>query len=91
MYGGGDGTTTIFDIKWDSWGEPTAIGHGKAVRRDLSPLDAPDDPCVVVAWDLGYYKGIWMYRKYDWIFPSLGEKLPKASDPGWWSWPPPQF
>ena len=79
---GGDGNGVVTDVKWQSWGGPTAIATGIAADASdpSKPLaEAPETPATVQAFDLGMCDGKLMYRAVEWYFPSDGGKFnPKA-------------
>ncbi len=52
-------SSTVQKITWDSWGGPTAVGHG------LNPNGAgnPMVPVTVTAFDLGDCNGQFVYRQ----------------------------
>lgn len=75
----GDGTSYAEDITWQSWGGPTATGHGTAawVPPDGISADATPTSALVVASDLGDCRGHLGYRTVVWYFPGKGETAPE--------------
>jgi hypothetical protein len=69
---GGDPTGVVTNVSWRTWGGKRAIGHGKGW---FLPPSAPDVAhghpagARLVAWDRGYCRGQWAYRKVEWYFP----------------------
>jgi hypothetical protein len=66
---GGDVTSSIHGIAWQSWGSSRTTGSGKALyastTQPVSGSSAPES-AVVVAWDLGTCAGKPAYRKVQW-------------------------
>lgn len=77
---GGDGTSYIDDVTWDSWGGSQADGRGTA---NWAPPNGPLADAVPVkarvrAFDLGTCNGRAAYRKLAWWWPSKGETFASA-------------
>jgi hypothetical protein len=79
IFNGGDESGQIADVRWESWGGPTAIGHGTASYA-LGPTKAHSVPAraTVVATKLKRCNGQLMYTRIWWYFPRYGED---SSDP----------
>jgi len=76
FWNGGDPTGAAYDIKWTTWGGPTATGTGVAVDASVGIVaDAPTKPTDLYAFDLGTCDGHLMYQKLVWWFPSDGDTL----------------
>lgn len=77
---GGDGTSYIEDVTWDTWGGPQADGRGTANWAPANgPLaDARPVAARVRAFDLGTCNGRTAYRKLAWWWPSKGETFASA-------------
>ena len=80
---GGDGTSVVIDLRWKSWGGPTASATGIAswVPPEGSFADGVETPAIVTASDLGPCQGHLAYRKITWYFPSRGDTPPPARSP----------
>jgi len=74
---GGDPMSRVFNVSWQSWGGPTAIGTGTSYDDTGKPSVAQsvENQATVVAFDLGECKGQLMYRAIEWYFPSDGHKF----------------
>ena len=74
---GGDGTSVVTDVKWQSWGGATAAATGKAFdpRGRIDSADSVERTATVQAFDLGMCDGKLMYRAIEWYFPSQGDKF----------------
>ena len=74
---GGDTSSSIHDIRWQSWGGARATGTGRAVYASPTAQTAEgrEEQATVVAFDLGTCAGRPAYRKVQWYFPQHGEKL----------------
>jgi hypothetical protein len=77
---GGDPTGAVGSVVWASWGGPTATGTGISdyVASDQSPSQGTQERVTVVAFDLGYCDGQYMYQKVDWYFPEHGQSFSSA-------------
>jgi len=77
VFNGGDPTGMVFNLSWQSWGGPTAIGTGRSYDPTGKPSVAQsvENQATVVAFDLGECKGQLMYRAIEWYFPSDGQKF----------------
>jgi hypothetical protein len=77
IFNGGDPTGLVINIRWQSWGGPTAVGTGTSIDDSNSPTvaDAPTRQATVVAFDLGTCNGQLMYEAVDWYFPAIGQKF----------------
>lgn len=68
---GGNPTGIAFDLTWESWGGPTAIGRGQTYIVPSGPghvtASAVPGPVTVVAYDLGDCHGRLAYRKAQWL------------------------
>ncbi|MCD2191610.1 hypothetical protein [Actinomycetospora soli] len=71
----GDGTSVVTNLRWKTWGGPTATATGTAswVPPNGANSDGVQSPAVVTASDLGPCQGHLGYRKITWYFPSHGE------------------
>ncbi len=72
---GGDGNGVVTDIVWDSWGGPTATGHGQAdwVPPGEVLAGGVEEPAQLLVSDLGSCGGVRAYRSLKWYFPQHGE------------------
>jgi hypothetical protein len=68
--GNGDPERTVSGIVWQSWGGSRAIGTGTGWR--LGQYQTVADRVVVVAFDLGTYRGQYVYDALKWYFPQIG-------------------
>jgi hypothetical protein len=76
---GGDGTGMLCRIHWISWGGRFAIGTGTAadVTGHQDDAHARWSPAVVIASELGTYRGRPAYERVRWSFPD-GEVRPES-------------
>jgi hypothetical protein len=76
VFNGGDPTGRLSNIRWSSWGGPTATGSGTALYVAPNQIVAQGEPATatVVAFDLGMCAGKLAYQKIGWYFPTFGEK-----------------
>lgn len=73
---GGDPTGIVTDVRWQSWGGPTAVATGMSSDPgDGTVADAVQRTATVAAFDLGLCRGKLMYRAVEWYFPSDGQKF----------------
>jgi hypothetical protein len=73
---GGDSLGVVEDVKWQSWGGPTAIATGNAYdAHNVSAADSVLREATVYAFDLGECNGKLTYRAIEWYFPYDGEKF----------------
>jgi hypothetical protein len=72
---GGDTTSLVRDVVWQSWGGSTATGTGTAVyvAPDQITADGTEEQATVVAFNLGTSQGTLMYQAVEWYFPQQGE------------------
>lgn len=77
IFNGGDPTGLVTDVRWESWGDDTATGHGTSVWAggDTTVADAPQGEAVITAFDLGDCNGQLAYRAINWYFPEYGESF----------------
>lgn len=76
---GGNPTGIVEDIRWQSWGGPTATGSGTATYLAPGQATAEGRPerATIVAGDLGRCPdGKQAYRSVHWYFPQHGETAP---------------
>ncbi len=80
--GGASSTGIVEDLRWRSWGGPTATGTGTAAyAAPGQPLAAATrERATVVAADSGTCAGRPAYRTLTWYFPQHGE-VPGAHTP----------
>jgi len=73
----GDPMGRVFNLSWQPWGGPTAIGTGTSYDDTGKPSVAQsvENQATVEAFDLGECKGKLMYRAVEWYFPSDGQKF----------------
>ena len=89
VWGGGDPTSLVQHIKWVSWGHAEAVGHGMTVYfGDNYPdvASSPVEPATIVAWDLGMYRGHYVYRKVGWYFPQHGQTFSTIKNSPYAKW-----
>lgn len=74
---GGDPTGLVTDVRWQSWGGPTATATGMSsdANGKASIAEAVQRQATVQAFDLGDCEGKLMYRAIEWYFPSDGQKF----------------
>lgn len=86
VFNGGD-PTGAFTIDWDSWGGPTADGHGTAlwVAPDGIVADGVTEPARFRAYDLGTCQGKLVYLHLAVWFPQHGETFdpPNTGETGY--------
>jgi hypothetical protein len=77
VFNGGDPTGRVQAIKWESWGDPQATGHGTGwwVGPDQSVADGGYEPARIVAFNLGRCNSALMYQAVEWFFPLHGERF----------------
>ena len=75
---GGDPTGAVGSIVWSSWGAASATGTGISDYAPGSPSEGTNEPVTVVAFDLGYCEGQYMYQRVDWYFPQHGQSFSSA-------------
>lgn len=75
IYNGGDPTGLVTDVRWQSWGEPKAVGEGTGLYAPGIVADGHKAPARVIAFDLGMCNGILAYRAIEWYFPQYGENF----------------
>lgn len=77
---GGDPTGAVGSVVWNSWGTPTATGSGISdyVASNQSVSQGTQESVTVVAFDLGYCAGQYMYQRVDWYFPQHGQSFNAA-------------
>jgi len=73
IFNGGDPTGLVTQVRWASWGGPTAEATGVSAYATTSVADSKQEPVRVVAFDLGNCKGSRVYRAVEWYFPQHGE------------------
>ena len=61
-------SSTFRQVKWDSWGDASAIGHGVV----YDGVDNPDLPVTITAFDLGDCNGQRVYRQVSYK-PTVGQ------------------
>ena len=70
IYNGGDPTGRVEDVRWDSWGGPTAIGHGTSYASGpVGVAGGHFEPATVLAFDRGSCAGRPAYLAIQWYFP----------------------
>jgi hypothetical protein len=74
VFNGGD-PTGYFTITWDSWGGPTADGHGTALWAPDVVADGTTEPASFRAYDLGTCKGKKVYLHLAVWFPQHGQRF----------------
>lgn len=75
---GGDALSFIDEIRWDSWGDQRAVGHGVAwylPPGTKSVSEGHSEPATIVAFDLGPCHGKLAYQKLEWFFPTHGGRF----------------
>ena len=72
---GGDPTGAVASMFWSSWGGPTANGSGISdyVAPGQSVAQGSQQRATIVAFDLGYCSGHYMYQAVEWFFPPHGQ------------------
>jgi hypothetical protein len=78
---GGDPTSLVSTITWQSWGGSEATGTGVSdfVGPNTATLDGKLEQVTIVASDLGNCPdGTYGYRKANWYFPEEGQQLGPA-------------
>lgn len=72
---GGDPTSFVSDVKWQSWGGKRAVGHGKALwvwPGWCVACGGVELPATVVAFGRTTCQGHSAYSYVEWFFPSRG-------------------
>jgi len=80
---GGDPTGLVTNVTWDSWGDPTATGHGTTtyLPSDTATVSqGRQERATVIAYQLGACGGHPAYRAVQEFFPQHGEKFNPAAD-----------
>jgi hypothetical protein len=80
---GGDGTTWVKNIAWNSWGGPTAVGTGTGywVGPGQISAAATPEPATIEAFNREACEGKPMYGALEWYFPEQGQNFdPKNYD-----------
>ena len=75
---GGDPTSFVSGVKWQSWGGARAIGHGKAIWVWPGWCVACGGvrlPATVVAFGLTTCQGQSAYAYVEWFFPGRGQSF----------------
>lgn len=75
IYGGGDASDQIMDIRWTSWGSRMATGTGKALWVVTTVAAGRLEPVRVVAFNLERINDHYEYRSLDFYFPQHGQKF----------------
>ena len=77
IYNGGDPSGRVTSIRWDSWGGPTATGHGTAyyIPPTATAAIGTFRPATVVAFNRGECHGQITYLALEWYFPTMGESF----------------
>lgn len=72
---GGDPTGAVGSVVWSSWGTPTATATGVSdyVAQGESVAQGSQESVSVVAFNLGYCAGQYMYQSVTWYFPQHGQ------------------
>jgi len=73
IYGGGDASDQVTDIRWQSWGSQMAMGTGKALWVTTTVAAAKLEPVRLIAFNLGQLNGRYAYRSLDVFFPQHGQ------------------
>jgi hypothetical protein len=78
IFNGGDPTGLVRDIRWQGWGNSTAIGYG--ISTYVWPgtgvaANGPVPGARVVAFHLGSCRGRPSYNAVEWYFPRYGESF----------------
>jgi serine/threonine-protein kinase len=80
---GGDPTSAVSNIQWQSWGGQQATGTGISdwVAGGQTVAEGSRGPATIVAFDPGYCQGSgdYAYRKVKWYFPEHGETFNTGS------------
>jgi hypothetical protein len=71
VFNGGDPTGLVTSITWHDWGQPQAVGTGRAeyVAPNQSVAQGTLEQARIVAFDLGMCNGHYMYAAVEWYFP----------------------
>jgi hypothetical protein len=72
---GGDGTSWVKNIAWNSWGGPTAVGVGTGYWEGPGQIaaGATPEPATIEAFDRETCGGKPMYGALEWYFPEHGQ------------------
>ena len=79
IYGGGDASDQVAEIRWQSWGSPMAVGEGKALWVTTTVAAGKAEPVRLVAYNLGLLYGQYAYRSLDIYFPQHGQTFKRTS------------
>jgi hypothetical protein len=82
VFNGGDPTGDFTNITWDSWGGPTADGHGTAEWVGQTQVVAAGtlEPAQFRAYDLGTCQGQSVYLHLAVWFPQHGQNFDPSSN-----------
>jgi hypothetical protein len=77
---GGDGTSWVKKIAWNSWGGPTAVGVGTGYWEGPGQIaaGATPEPATIEAFDRETCAGKPMYGAVEWYFPEQGQHFDPA-------------
>jgi hypothetical protein len=78
VFNGGDPTGAVSNIRWSSWGSPSAVGTGTSVYVWPGTAVASNGPTPgarIVAFHLGRCRGIPSYNAVEWFYPRYGERF----------------
>jgi hypothetical protein len=77
---GGDPTSVVSDIHWQSWGGAQAVGDGMSTWVWPGTCTGCNRPSQarVVAFDLGRCNGMVSYLRLEWYFPEYGDTFSAA-------------
>jgi hypothetical protein len=79
---GGDPTSFVSDVKWQSWGGKRAVGHGKALwvwPGWCVACGGVELPATVVAFGRTTCQGHSAYAYVEWFFPSRGQTFDRRA------------
>lgn len=79
---GGDPTSFVTDVKWQSWGGARAVGHGKALwvwPGWCVACGGVELPATVVAFGRTTCQGHSAYAYVEWFFPSRGQSFDRRA------------
>jgi len=75
---GGDATSVVTGITWQSWGGPEATGKGLSAYLPPGAASAAEEfqePVTIVAFNLDNCAGVPAYTSVEWYFPEYGQSF----------------